>query len=108
MTSDSQSLSQQGHGFGEGEIGGEDFAAVVFPVEGPEAGAGEGAFGFARQLDDYIRCQAFVLKNLFRGSHVVRGGQHQDGAVRQAGGKHTLAILHRGASDWSTWKIAPC
>src|SRR5580698_10514521 len=71
-----RSLRQQGHGFAEWEIGGEDFAAVGLPVKGSEAGAGERTFGLARQLDDRIGGQSFILKNLFGRSHVIGRGYY--------------------------------
>ena len=96
---DPESLRQQGYGFGEGQVGGEGFAAVGLPVEGAKAGAGEGAFGLARQLDDYIRCQSFILEDLFRGSHVVGGGRQQDGAVSQGGGRDEVPAAKALCAD---------
>src|SRR5882724_10814769 len=102
-------LSQQGDGFGEGEVGGEDFAAVVLPVEGAKTGAGEGAFGLARQLDDHIRCQPLVLKTLFRRPHVVGRGYDQDGAVRQLGGRSKEpATKALGADDSGALVVLQC
>src|ERR1017187_190498 len=96
---DSESLRQQGDGVGVGQVGGEGFAAVGLPVEGAKAGAGEGAFGLARQLDDYIRCQSFILEDLFRGSHVVGGGRHQDGTVSQGGGRDEVPAAKALCAD---------
>ena len=103
------SFGQERYGFGERQVSGEDCAAVILPIEGAEAGAGEGALGLARQLDDYIWCQPLILKNLSRRPHVVSRGHHQHGAVRQAGGRgEEPAAKALGADDPSAFVVLQC